>query len=72
MRGVSKELKNGCNYLFLSKLAFCCSKVRICDREEDSPEFTQFSPQYYSFDVLRRCGGQWLLVLCGLFVCLFV
>ena len=51
--------------VFLTKLAFCSFKVLFCDWDEDSPEFTQFSSQYYSLDVLKRCGGQWLLTLCG-------
>ena len=66
--GILEDLwhhKNKGIYRLLSKVAFCCSKVRFCDRDKDIPKFTQFSSQYYSFDVLKRCGGQWLLALCG-------
>ena len=50
---------------------FCRSKLFVpakCDfvtETKTAPEFTQFSSQFYSFDVLKRCGGQWLLALCG-------
>ena len=49
---------------FFYKLAFCCSKVKFCDRDEDSPEFSQFSSQCYSFCIMLRCGGWCLLALC--------
>ena len=55
----------GRSYRFLSKTAFWCSKFRIWDRNEYSPKFTQLSSPYYWFDVLRRCGGPWLLMLLG-------